>query len=494
LGDNCVIVKRPRLVCDDKQSGATLVGLATAMSHACRSCGCNAHNALCYRHGTRQPPVVRDFVFSRDFFLQLRPLVADSYYDYFSHWEDAWIEKWPLGKRRAIENSETFEFVCPDEITCMVKREGGHTFPKKARCIQYYRTMCTQSLFGPHFTALQKACVEVLYRRGQKIKVTLASGLNSVQLGRWMSDCLDEYDTPFFYERDGKSWDATMQRAHHDLKLVLYDVVGDDFVRFVEQGFSVRACGRFDTGELKYRLRGTVKSGHNDTTLGNSLVNAAIAFEAMSVLGLSGDIIVAGDDLLVVLASDFDEHAFARVESELGITPEYRKFNDYRDVSFISGIWCDAGGLLFVPKPGRLLSRLMWTTKPPIPRDFDAYVHSVVVGQRDLSGFLPVMNAFYRANDRDARLIATGKRPLVDPGLPDVDPMRVFAWFCDRYSIVPAEIADCESFVLGHAGKVGLLVHPVLDQIMSVDLSDLGDRPVVGTDYRSVGVHGPSCQ
>lgn len=475
------IHKRPRFVCDRvDEVGATALGVVCRLHYVCRRCGCNLHNALCMRHGRAQPSVFRGFVHARLFFDSLVPEVMRAYNDWELHYFFEWMAKWPLAKRALILRSVDFDAVVPDSVLIFIKREGGQNVPTKARGIQMYVNLATQSSQAWRFSALQKAYCDVLYRRGGRIRVTFASGMNSLALGRWLTDCLADIADPWFYERDGKNWDSTIQLLHHLFKMGCYAGMPPDFVAFVNSGFVVRGKGYCSQGVLSYTLNGTTKSGHNDTTLGNSLINAAIAFEAMSVLGLSGDILVAGDDLLVIVEGSFDEHAFASVERSLGIIPEYRKFHDWLDVSFCSGVWWSIpGGHAFTPKPGRLLARLWWSVHPPSQRQVADYRRSVVAGLLPTCGGLPVVGDFLRSHDLCGRVRPwQGKRFDVTSCEVDFDPSVVRVEFSRRYGLSLFDIDEASETLRLLSGRVCLLRHPALERIMDVDLADCVDRPL----------------
>ncbi len=468
------------------QVGATLVGLAAKVVHVCRSCPCNADNALMHRHGAVQPPVTGDFSWFLSKLDELQDVIAHYYVEYLSEWKDRWLEKWPLSKQAAIRRSREDDPVRADRVNCMVKREVlvrcDDALPTKARDIQYYTNLATQAAYGPEFFSMQKALVATFLRRdlGDGIFATFASGMDGLALSEWMTEVCSVYAQPRFYERDGKNWDATMQSEHLDVKLAAYKPAGPEFCAFVRNGFRVQ--GRQPRHVLKYVLHGTTKSGHNDTTSGNSVVNIAVAATALRRLGLRGDIIAAGDDLLIVVDGDFDASALARCEAELGIKPEYRKFEDVRDVSFISGIWLGvAGGLWFMPKPGRLVAKLFWTVKPPPAKLRARFLNSVVLGLQPVCGALPVVGTFLSAH-RDV-LHGTadwlvGKRFKSWTNGYGFDRADLIEAFCHRYCVSEDDVVDCENLIASVGGATGLLRHVVLDRMMCVDLGDIGARPL----------------
>jgi len=468
--------------CQTDQRGATLMGLSIGLAYVCRSCPCNAHNALCNRHGVAPPPFTSNFDEAHAYLTSIEAEVRETFVAYRAVWQDGWISKWPKLKQLAIQKSADVDDVRPGDVDAMVKREIGMTMPTKARLIQYSPNPATQAVFGPEFYSLQKTYTSILNRREvfPGVRVTFGSGMNSDDLGAWMDAALADNPNAHFYERDGKNWDSTMQRPHIDLRKHAYACAGEKFLEFVEAGYRVK--GRDPRGALKYILQGTVKSGHNDTTLGNSLVNGLLAATALKRCGLRGDIIVAGDDLLCVITGDFDEDALAAVERTLGIVPEYRKFAVFTDVSFISGVWFNNGHkTVFTPKPGRLLARLFWTVRPPYASRTLQYVNGVVAGLRPTAGDMPVIGAFldahYRANvETDAIVEWRYKTQLMRAS--EGSRGDYLNSFCARYGLSPTQVREAEAFLASCHGKVGFISHPTLDRIVEVDCSDILMRPL----------------
>lgn len=447
------------------------------MGFTLRKCGCNAYNALALRHGVEPPAPLLDWTHAHryiDSIIRDRPwlrgtLAPDDFW--------GWMERWPQGKRLQILLSVARDTVCPGRLLAMIKRENSHSWPTKARLIQYYYNMATQAAFGSYFVALQKSLFAWAPDHPyQGVRVTFGSGMNNGDLGEWMTKVHDRFARPLFYERDGKSWDATMQRFHHDLKMRLYRAYDQKFAQFVDDGFTCLADCRLPTGLFRYRINGTVKSGHNDTTLGNSLINACIAIEACVRLGLQAEVLVVGDDLLV--ATELDPSGMAAVEASFGIIPEARVFDSYLDVSFISGCWLRAGaGYIFVPKLGRLLARLWWTTSPPSKKQLRNYRHSVVAGLRAVLGRLPLYDEFLRAPTGAAMPMSKDYNMWVQSFGGPVATYETTLDLMAKYRLLPSEFDEVRAYLAGLTCDPKLIVHPLLDRIMETDLSDLPDRP-----------------
>ncbi len=487
----------PEVPCERKaQKGATLYSWTTRLSYVLSSCRCNFQNALVNRHAVLQPPVNLPFTHSEVLLKSLLREVGQWYRLELLElkYGDKWIMRWGLLKRLAIQASIVWDALLPNKVSSFIKREVNHSRPSKARLIQGYENLATQAAFAPEFAALQKAWGRVFNgtRRFHGIDITFSSGMNHRQLGDWLRDSLEMFPNARFYERDGKNWDATMQKKHFDLKCLAFQVAGKDFLDFARASFDVRGTAKNLKGgdRIRYRLRGTVKSGHNDTSSGNSLVNAMIIYEAMRLLGLKGRIIVNGDDCLVVLDRNVSKEDLMKIERALGIVPEARVFDRWQDVSFLSGIWAPTGDdehpYAFIPKPGRLLARCFWSVKTMSKKQMSTWARDVaaciLVGSRNV----PVISTFLcrgggLSSDFEPKTFNVIGRNYSDFAV--VNPIRkggpVVQWFLDRYHIDSAQLAEVEGFLNDEhlcPTEVGVLVHPILERIQEVDNADIDVR------------------
>lgn len=477
LGKNCTIYQRPSGLCDKPgQAGATCVGPVYRVARVARTCLCNAHNAICNRHGVKAPQATLKFTNAEKLIEASLHQVEHVYWMYMHHYEREWINKWPEGKRRAILNSQIVDVIEPGKVKCMVKREVAHKDLKKARAIQFYPNLATQAVFGPEYTSLQKAYCQIYnrlqYKQG-KVGVTIASGMNGKDLSDWMTQALQRLKDPHVYERDGASWDATMQGIHHDLARKAYSFMPKAFLDFFEKAWDVKGSCSSRGGCFRYRLKGTTKSGHNDTTTFNSIINLCIAYEACVRMELEAEILVAGDDLIVIIAGDFDEHEFARIESGFGINPEYRKFDNVSEASFISGLWVPHTNH-FLPKPGRIFARLWWAVKPPSRKNFDAYRRGVVKGLLPACAGVPCLGAFLEKFDGHGAIYTACRSTYRDWFYSkSAESTATRDWFKTRYNVNESDIAEFEATL---TTQPKLCKHWLVERMIEVDCCDLEDR------------------
>jgi len=465
-------------VCQSQDGkGGTLVGWTASMAHVLRKCLCNAHNALTNRHGAKPPLVSRDVneVLS-DFAEAVRGYDADYLMHPMKEWFN-WFSKWPLSKQVAFLKSRATEDIIPDQVKAMVKREINHKMPTKARLIQFYRTLATQAEFGPEFYALQKVVTSIFRRhRMGDIDVTLASGMNSAELGRWMEEVLAEGAVQF-YERDGKNWDSSMQKQHAAFRQGFYSLFDARLAEFASSCDKVTGSAVFPGGKLKYSVNYTVKSGHNDTTLGNSLVNAAIAYAAFKRAGIPASILVAGDDLVVATYEYVNVDEIISIERNYGITPEAQTFTDFEQVSFISGIWMsDSERIGFVPQPGRLFARLWWTVNPPSKKKMQMYLRGVARGLLGVVGTMPILRTWVGMFDSEGESTRTDKCYNFRGSVFSFSNEGIYGSYTRRYGIVKEDLVECEKWLRSLPLKPLYINHRVLTRMMEVDLADVRDR------------------
>jgi len=473
------ILRMPPRVCEENEIGAVCVGPVSRSGYVCRRCPCNVVNAFCLRHGAEPPPVTE--VWSEaleywDTFIKARPWL---YSDLYPLEFETWLRKWPKHKQDMIMRSIDEDKVLLGELQAMIKREAGWNPPTKARLVQFDKNPATLAAVGPDITCLQKTLFEWANGFTYKgIRVTFASGLDGGGLAQWMEDVLHRFPHPYFYERDGKNWDSCMVELHHSLRMRIYTAYSPELARHVDACFNCVATVMFPEGKFKYRICGTNKSGHADTTLFNCIVNASITIEALARLGRKAEVIIVGDDLLV--ASDEDLSGMVEIERGFGIVPVARQFRDPLEVSFISGCWLPSStGWMFLPKLGRLFAKLWWTCSPPAPKKLRSYRYSVVTGLRAVVGDVPLYADFLHA--AVAPLMPLGRDfelRAANYGGAKADGVTLDA-LCRKYHMSPSDIIELAGFLRSLPDEPCTMKHPLIDQVMEVDLVDPLDRPLL---------------
>jgi hypothetical protein len=244
-----------------------------------------------------------------------------------------------------------------------------------------------------------------------------------------------------------------------------------------------KSCDTYDD-RFCYVLDGTTKSGHNDTSSRNSLVNALITIACLRELGIrAARVIVIGDDQLCVLKQDVDIERLMQLETDCGIEPVAAKFRgeaisrvEFASDAFAPAIVDGVHQYLAIPKLGKQWAKLFWTHRAVPEKLINDYRYSVALGLASLVGRAkPYVTLLRSALELKGRVINTGKweyriNNRVEFG-PDFDD-----WLFQRYGVSTAEFDELDETVRSISSDAYLLRHPVLDKIMSVDLADAEDR------------------
>jgi hypothetical protein len=407
---------------------------------------------------------------------------------YFSP-EDPWLNAWSQPKRDAITHSVATEMPQPAIVRGFVKIEvivkQDEEPPARSRAIQAYGNLATQECFAREFTCLQKAIgSESFIEYAPGITVTFGSGLNQDGIASWAREAEARIGgCCVWWERDGKTWDATVQIGHYKYKEPYYRLFpGLD--KFAKQCLTVVGKARRGDDKYTWSLSGTVKSGHNDTSLGNGIVNAAIAASTLHDGGYIGHIIVNGDDMLAAVGRPVELDKLLAIEKEYGINPVAAVHDDVSSASFCSGIFFKTPTtLMYCPKPGRLLAKLFWTCHPPGRKRHDNFVHSICCGVRSMVGELPIIRPWIDAVDKRLRIKEDQLDPLVyrekrflhlasDTRKPPREDLMVC--MRARYALSEEQIIEVEDFLVNNCTP-GLVIHPTIAHIIKVDLGDFYD-------------------
>lgn len=179
-------------------------------------------------------------------------------------------------------------------------------------------------------------------------------------------------------ERDGKNWDANIQKPHKDLLFEQYSKLNPQLLEHAMHGLDVKGVSNPKDGpKIMYFVMAPVKSGHKDTSSGNAFLNIVLSVDG--VLKLPRRLrpkrlraLIIGDDYVAWLYYDreidwqelYDE--LNKMEATLGIQPVRGLFDDLRRVSFASLAFYLAKDGTYVAKPkiGRMLTGLFWTCTP----------------------------------------------------------------------------------------------------------------------------------
>jgi len=487
--------------CDasERAPGARLIGRAFSLGYTTAKCVCNSLNALVTRHLKSAPEFTGNFDFAREWFQAFLPRLYHMYWADLCHHLDKWLEKWPQKKRQMFLKSQLEDDLALNVVKTFLKKEVtiklspvpvdyvaffvGSVCLEKARAIQTYLNLYSQMYSGPNFYCLQKSFANALLNYSYMgIDAVMASGMNAQGIARWMERRMHLK----FLESDGKNWDSTMMRQHHEMKYFIYDFV-DPFVgNAARKSAKVKGSIRTRHNFIKYYAKYTTKSGHNDTSLGNTIVNIAIGVSLLMHFGLSGSVLAMGDDQLVAFKGDLQPQQCTDYIRTFGIEPELNVFDSWQDVTFISGrFYPSKTGLLFAPRVSSILDKLFWTVRPVLDKKEEHFRAGIVKCVKCVMNDFPIVGPFL---DVHAREINRKVYAEADISSPDSYKFRyifdsptpasnqlLLDYICCKHDVGPWEVRDLEKQIR-ESNQYDILTHPTLTRIRNDERADTKDR------------------
>jgi hypothetical protein len=525
--------------CPGEKAGAVCTGRVAAFSYVCRTCPCNFHNAMCNRHAKAAPPrtAAGKAMQGRAHSAVNRHLeeVRLAYQKEYEHWSsmlsesemlawkrtlkpkvresferlgittyNRWIAKWPTRRRMIMLHAARRYFVrggkhkqgeAPDKLASFVKFEGAHKRPSKARAIQGYDDLEDQMRLGPYVYSLQCAFAHVFRDKPVTManshnkctsvySCTVGCAMNADDYGAWIEK---HQSSTHWYERDGKNWDASVDEYDTKKLLAFYRRFFPDWVLdMLRKGGELAVGKHLFRGKdgnvlIKTRVHYTTRSGHLDTTLRNSYLNLVKTLGALSESQIAAAAVaVMGDDMLTGSAEVLDCRALMAAESAMSMEPEARVLKDWRDTSFISGTFAPVEtGYTFIPQPGRMLARLLWTTSN-VPGNLHLeHARGCVAGLTPAFKELPVIREFFRPYMGGTAPVGDywkNKKQFESKAVDHIDP----AWFYQRYGLSEGQVDQCERMLQGLPTSAVLYSDPVVGAILTRDLADIEVRNLSG--------------
>jgi len=220
------------------------------------------------------------------------------------------------------------------------------------------------ALVGPYFSAFQR------YMKNQWNKnnfLYFTSGANNKDMGEFFQVNPDWE----MFENDVSAWDASFSLALCELEVWVAKKFGAPRVVLDLMQANIRTHGVTTNGWI-YSCMGTRKSGDPYTSCFNSLFNAMLHLFVFHLqTGIPPEhlkdhirMMVMGDDNLM-------RHSGPRVQFyddfiQLGFVTESNYRDDISEVEFCSAIPVPSRqGLVFVPKPGKLMAKFGYFINPP---------------------------------------------------------------------------------------------------------------------------------
>jgi len=246
------------------------------------------------------------------------------------------------------------------------------------------------ALVGPAFMAIQQ---EIKRIWGKKHFVWFTSGAKSKEL----ADYITEFESWKIFENDVSSWDASMHEELGKLEVWIAKQFGARRAVLDLMTANIHTHGVTSKG-VKYKVKGTRKSGDPYTSLFNSVINGLIHLYCLHKSGVpvtgfkdAVRMVVQGDDNLMrhppQLQVDWS------IIEKLGFKAENLYREDEYQAEFCSSrlypVDDGKNGFCFGPKLGRVLNKLLCFTNPPKNEHPMAIARGVAMGMREMASYVP---------------------------------------------------------------------------------------------------------
>lgn len=361
------------------------------------NCAATAVNALVTRHLAFNPhPLTKlpgePYVYSKG----SKREIAALYHEHLV--EGAWRKGKSLRKQQQIEESIRYDHLRLHKIKAHVKTEVLLNKPKKARLIQAFVRPVDNYLVADMYKAYSAAFKEWsdIPREyfGMKVHLISACGMNPVEMGQIATAIANVRGARFVLD-DVKNMDASVQDVHLDEQYDLYhlcDPLMESHARSTRNGWGSIQAGK--TATVYYRVYATVKSGAQDTSSGQTtrrMDGIVRTFRAIGCLECTG--LIFGDDVFIAVVFQvwpslevlFEAQASYGWETKTVIVDDICRV-DFLASTFVPDV---EGGYAMIPKPGRLLAKLFWTTKKVVQVNRASYIQQVA------EAFIPRFAGFH---------------------------------------------------------------------------------------------------
>ncbi len=447
------------------------------------------------------PPVNRVKGFACVSLFLLLPLLRLEFSRELTERHDHWRAGKTQVKLQKVDTSIAEDKVVCERVRFMLKCEisrwpyYAEQAVSKARGIQFSVNEATSYTWANHYAAFSSALATASSREqvieGIGFTMVYSSKMAHEDISRFATESellRKQYPDSVIDERDGKNWDANVQKCHREALCQIYAELSAELANHARRGIKVKGAVAIDGHRIWYTVDGTVKSGHPDTSSGNGALNREVSIQA--ILSLPRHLrpvkvrgLIMGDDYLAWLyfghTVDYTELARALdgCEANLGIVPERGLFTDIRHASFISLAFYRGvrGGVVALPKIGRLLSGLFWTVTPLQNRD----------PRRLASGIAQAFYPLFNTCDFMRQFLSHHMRVAPIDGSSFI---HFYQWAEIGLKRLPEPIHWRDEHLWKYGPDVallhfslpedfaGLCQHPVVDLIIRSDLADPRDR------------------
>jgi len=261
---------------------------------------------------------------------------------------------------------------------------------------------------GPFMRKVSKRLAEVW---NADHRVFYASGTTGSDIGAWREKFSDRSVT--LIEIDQSRYDAHQGVSCYEIENSVYSAVGIDQTSFARESFCAQrnTIGYCSNG-TKYQVGYTRKSGDQNTSVGNSIINGIVTTAVLNKHGLTGTMVVLGDDNLIVVEGRVKVNEQSIIDSfeAYGFKAKVKVAYEWHEVEFCSSLfWPVQDGYVLGPKIGRRLPKVGFNLRHLA----DPFVKGMLIGFDFETGELPC----FRVYTAHCLSLLTGveQREYIDP-------------------------------------------------------------------------------
>lgn len=410
LAKGARIIKAPRIQCNNVTTFSinnAFEGTYQVSTHA--GCICNEYRALHNRHlidrllPEYNPKYYRKCanLVLKEFHFEHVPPVG--YYDIINNYSGAKRNAY----LRAYDNIKTFNYLKSWAVINMfVKPDKYPTdacYDKAPRAIQFRRPMFNL-IVARYLQPIEHWFYSQQSPNGFRFS---AKGLNNVDRAILLRDIADTYQNPCFLLLDHSCFDSSITVEHLKSCHKFYSKLNRSARLQKVLRCQLRNHG-FSKHGIEYVVEGTRMSGDYDTALGNTYVNYCVLRSWLKLNDVRGDIILDGDDSIVVIEARNKHRLDFEHFSKCGFTTKLEVVYSLNEVEFCQAKYLPTEPPRFARNPLRALSRYNVSVRCFHGSGWYRYLAGVGLGEMAVSVGVPILHEVGR------KLASLSNRPLYD--------------------------------------------------------------------------------
>jgi len=206
---------------------------------------------------------------------------------------------------------------------------------------------------------------------------------------------MDDGDQLIVVEDDQSRFDLHLLEGPFSF---LHSIYRDKLPRTVASLLRRRVSQGVTNLGTKYSIPYTMQSGWPDTSVGDTLVNAAMKYRIHGIGRLWISIICGDDSVTVTTKRELERcgglQGLISSYAEYGMEIEAKYTANPLSVEFCSGRFYPAkGSFILMPKPGRLMSKICWDMKPRGDVSRKAWLRGIAITLDNYGRVDPLLNS-----------------------------------------------------------------------------------------------------